>query len=143
MAAETVALADDNFSTGGLNYYLYDHPKRGFEVLPWDFDTIFLAVADADPFEFWDGADPNKLRQLMNQQPGLAGAIRGPGGPDPGQRAAPGPRAGDRPVQSGARRRSSEDPNRVPSFQDFEDDCQALREKPAARRQALIRMLGR
>jgi spore coat protein CotH len=142
MAAETVALADDNFSNGGLNYYLYDHPKQGFEVLPWDFDTIFLAVADADPWEFWDGADPNKLRQLMNQHPAwrarfveLVAQIRDSVLPRVPERVTT--------LCNQVRQAVQEDPNRVPSFQDFEDDCAALLEKPVARRQALIRMLGR
>jgi spore coat protein CotH len=142
MAAETVATADDNFSTGGLNYYLYDHPKRGFEVLPWDFDTIFLAVSNADPFAFWDGADPNKLRQVMNENPvwrgrfvDLVAQIRDSVLPRvPEQVTA---------LCNQVRNAVREDPNRVPSFEDFEEDCQALREKAPARRQALIQLLGR
>ncbi len=142
MAAETVALADDNFSNGGSNYYLYDHPRRGFLVLPWDFDTIFLAVTDADPWEFWDGADPNKLRQLMNQNPAwrtrfseLVAQIRDSVLPRmPDQVLA---------MCNQVREAVRQDPNRVPSFQDFEDDCQHLRQKAPARQQALKQMLGR
>ena len=111
-------------------------------MLPWDFDTIFLAVADADPWEFWDGADPNKLRQLMNQNPAwrarfveLVAQIRDSVLPRVPERVTA--------LCNQVRQAVQEDPNRVPSFQDFEDDCEALREKPAARRQALIRMLGR
>jgi spore coat protein CotH len=141
MAAETVALADDNFSNGGSNYYLYDHPRRGFLVLPWDFDTIFLAVTDADPWEFWDGADPNKLRQLMNQNPAwrtrfseLVAQIRDSVLPRmPDQVLA---------MCNQVREAVRQDPNRVPSFQDFEDDCQHLRQQAPARQQALKQMLG-
>jgi spore coat protein CotH len=68
LAAETAAVTDDNFSNGALNYYYYDHPQRGFLVLPWDLDTIYSAGADADVFEHWDPR-PNKLRQLINQHP--------------------------------------------------------------------------
>jgi hypothetical protein len=70
MAAETAMLTDDNFSNGSDNFYLYDHPSRGFMIIPWDLDTILTgdtATADASPWEFWGTSPPNKLRQLMNQ----------------------------------------------------------------------------
>jgi hypothetical protein len=69
LAAETAVLTDDNFSNGGANYFYYDHPRRGFLVLPWDLDTIFAAQPSADLFAFWDGAPPNKMRELINQNP--------------------------------------------------------------------------
>jgi hypothetical protein len=70
MAAETAMLVDDNFTNGSSNFYYYDHPRRRFMVLPWDLDTILtMAPANADPFAYWADSDPNKLRQLMNQNP--------------------------------------------------------------------------
>lgn len=69
MAGETVMLVDDNFSNGSSNFYYYEHPKRGFMVLVWDLDTILATDVNADPFAYWYTSDPNKLRQLMNQNP--------------------------------------------------------------------------
>jgi hypothetical protein len=68
LAAETAALTDDNFSNGAENFFYYEHPTRGFLVLPWDLDTIYSAPTDSDVFAFWEPA-PNKLRQLINQNP--------------------------------------------------------------------------
>jgi spore coat protein CotH len=72
MAAETTLISDDNFSNGSSNFYYYDHPERGFMVLPWDYDTILTgetASAVSDPFEFWGTSPPNRMRQLMNRNP--------------------------------------------------------------------------
>jgi spore coat protein CotH len=70
MAAETALLAGDNFANGSpRNFFWYDHPSRGFLVLPWDLDATFMNPIDSDPFEFWANQKPNKLRQLMNQNP--------------------------------------------------------------------------
>jgi hypothetical protein len=66
LAAETAVLTDDNFSNGAANYYYYDHPSRGFMVLPWDLDTICDADPDSDLFAFWDPR-PNRMRELINQ----------------------------------------------------------------------------
>jgi hypothetical protein len=68
LAAETAALTDDNFSNGAENFFYYEHPERGFLVLPWDLDTIYSAPTNADVFAFWEPS-PNKLRQLINQHP--------------------------------------------------------------------------
>ncbi|HEY0712960.1 MAG TPA: CotH kinase family protein, partial [Polyangia bacterium] len=70
MAAETALITHDNFSNNLLNYYLYEHPKRGLLVLPWDFDDILIPeFVDADPYTFWEHGEPGKLRLLMNQNP--------------------------------------------------------------------------
>jgi hypothetical protein len=70
MAAETALIAKDNFSNNLRNYYFYEHPQRGFLVLPWDFDDVLVPMlVDADPFEFWSHAMPSKLRLLINQNP--------------------------------------------------------------------------
>ncbi|HEY0711404.1 MAG TPA: CotH kinase family protein, partial [Polyangia bacterium] len=70
MAGETALIAKDNFSNNLRNYYFYEHPTRGFLVLPWDFDDILIPMlVDADPFEFWAHSTPSKLRLLINQNP--------------------------------------------------------------------------
>jgi hypothetical protein len=76
MAGETVFPTMDNFSNGAANYYYYDQPGRGFVVIPWDFDQVFTKYSpvDADPWAFWGPpevpSDPNRLRQLLNQDHG-------------------------------------------------------------------------
>ena len=142
MAAETAALADDNFSNGGLNYYLYDHPTRGFMVFPWDFDTMFVADVDADPFAFWDGARPNKWRQLMDQHPNWHAhyvdtliQIR--------DEVLPGLPAQIDFVCAQIRPAFLEDPNRYASESQFDQDCRQLKDKVPARIAALRRILGR
>ncbi|HEY0707071.1 MAG TPA: CotH kinase family protein [Polyangia bacterium] len=70
MAGETALIAKDNFSNNLRNYYYYEHPQRGFLVLPWDFDDVLVPMlVDADPFEFWAHSTPSKLRLLINQNP--------------------------------------------------------------------------
>jgi hypothetical protein len=73
MAGEVVLPTADNFTNGSWNYYYYDHPGRGFMVLPWDLDTVLdeYAVPTGDIYNYLGEPDignpPNKLRQLMNQ----------------------------------------------------------------------------
>jgi spore coat protein H len=72
MAAETALVASDNFSNGEpRNFYYYEHPARGFMVLPWDLDqTLTELPPQQDPFEPYPGTAPHaKLRRLMNQHP--------------------------------------------------------------------------
>jgi hypothetical protein len=71
MAGETVLLADDNFSNGSSNFSLYEHPKRGVMILPWDFDSIITdAPATADLYNYLGvSSEANRLRLLMNQNP--------------------------------------------------------------------------
>ncbi|HEY0707194.1 MAG TPA: CotH kinase family protein, partial [Polyangia bacterium] len=70
MAAETALITHDNFTNNLLNFYLYEHPKRGLLVLPWDFDDILIPeFVDADPYTFWEHGEPGKLRLLINQNP--------------------------------------------------------------------------
>jgi len=48
-AGEAVIPHDDGFFVGGINYYMYDHPKRGFIFIPWDIDYAFeIAPVNAD-----------------------------------------------------------------------------------------------
>jgi hypothetical protein len=71
MAGETALIANDNFSNGSTNFNFYEHPKRGFLVLPWDLDTILThGPANADLYDFRGASDaPSRLRLLINQNP--------------------------------------------------------------------------
>lgn len=52
-AAEAVMPDGDGAWAGGLNYYLYDDPKTGFNVLPWDMDATFTRLPhDTDPYVY-------------------------------------------------------------------------------------------
>jgi hypothetical protein len=143
MAAETVMLTDDNFSNGSSNFLYYDHPKRGFMVLPWDLDTILSSgPVNADPFAFWGSSPPNKMRQLMNQNPtwktefvNAAVEIR-----DGVLARAPAKLDAICEQISGAVR---EDPTRTANFEDFQRDCAGLRGRIAGRIAALKQSLGR
>jgi hypothetical protein len=61
-AAEAVLPALDNYWAGvEINYYLYDHPSRGFLYLPYDLDLVFGDSAYGDGSPIWsdvDRADP-------------------------------------------------------------------------------------
>ncbi|MBM4391010.1 MAG: CotH kinase family protein [Deltaproteobacteria bacterium] len=61
-AAEAVIPALDNYWAGvEINYYLYDHPSRGFLYLPYDLDISFGDSAYTDGSPVWSGvvdADP-------------------------------------------------------------------------------------
>jgi hypothetical protein len=143
MAAETVLLADDNFSNGSSNFYYYEHPKRGFMVLPWDFDTIITqGPVDADPFEHWGTSPPSKLRLLVNQNATWRAQYvndlvqirdnvfsRMPAQVDT--------------YCNQIREAVRADRNRTSNFEDFESDCAALRAGIPARIAALKRLLGR
>lgn len=49
-AAESVLLQADGFWAGSLNFYLYEHPTRGWMVFPWDMDHAFdFWPTDKDP----------------------------------------------------------------------------------------------
>ncbi len=53
-AAEAVLPDGDGYWCCGHNYYLYDHPERGFLWIPWDKDGTFDWVSyDSDPFYLW------------------------------------------------------------------------------------------
>jgi hypothetical protein len=66
-AVEAMLPAIDNYWAGTeINYYLYDHPSRGFLFLPYDLDMSFAArnldgtpllpgVLEADPIAFENG----------------------------------------------------------------------------------------
>ena len=53
-AAEAMLPAMDNYWAGvEINYYLYDHPSRGFVYLPYDLDIVFGDAAYADGSLLW------------------------------------------------------------------------------------------
>jgi spore coat protein CotH len=143
MAAETVMLTDDNFSNGSSNFYYYDHPQRRFMVLPWDLDTILTqGPVNADPFAFWGSSPPNKLRQLINENPSwraqytdLVVEIR--------DRVLTRAVARLDGICNQIRGAVREDPTRTATFQDFETDCAAVRARIPARIEALKQLLGR
>jgi spore coat protein CotH len=145
MAAETAMIADDNFSNGSSNFFYYEHPRRGFLVLPWDFDTILTGSttsAASDPFEFWGTSPPNRMRQLINQNPAWRSQyidhlveIR--------DRILS--RMPDRVDELCEQVESAfeEDPNRNVSFDAFYEDCSVLKTRIRDRIAALRRLLGR
>lgn len=53
-AAEAVIPQMDGYVVGGINYYLYNHPDRGFLLLPWDVDYSF----DVDGEHTYYDVDP-------------------------------------------------------------------------------------
>jgi hypothetical protein len=53
-AAEGVLPNADGFWRGTMNFYLYDHPSRGFVFIPWDWDRAF----DRAPVEAIPTFDP-------------------------------------------------------------------------------------
>ncbi len=141
LAAETAALTDDNFSNGALNYYLYDHPQRGFLVLPWDLDTIYSADADSDVFAFWE-PEPNKLRQLINQHPTWRGLfvdklvdIR--------DRVLTRLPEKARAICEQVAAYVNADPNRGPSYRDFLAECAFFQEAIPERIAEIRAQLGR
>lgn len=74
LAVEALLPTWDNFSNGSWNFYYYDHPRYGFQVLPWDLDDCMVAelgspVADLYDFRGHDPTNPNKLRRLINANP--------------------------------------------------------------------------
>jgi spore coat protein CotH len=47
-AAEAVLPNEDNYFVGSINYVWYQHPSRGWMLLPWDHDWSFYS-AELDP----------------------------------------------------------------------------------------------
>ncbi len=62
-AAEAMIPHADGYFAGSGNFYIYDHPTRGFLFIPWDLDYTFdAAPVDADPIGYrapWGGATPH------------------------------------------------------------------------------------
>ncbi|MBZ5707797.1 CotH kinase family protein [Nannocystis pusilla] len=52
-AAEAVIPDNDGAWAGGLNLYLYNDPKTGFNIIPWDKDATFDRVEpNVDPYTY-------------------------------------------------------------------------------------------
>lgn len=52
-AAEAVMPDNDGAWAGGLNFYLYNDPQTGFNIIPWDKDATFTRIApDVDPYTY-------------------------------------------------------------------------------------------
>jgi hypothetical protein len=52
-AAEAVMPDGDGAWAGGLNFYLYNDSKTGFNVIPWDMDATFTRLPfDTDPYVY-------------------------------------------------------------------------------------------
>jgi hypothetical protein len=57
--AESLFPDADGYWAGGLNFYTYNHPDRGFLYIPWDIDLAFDNLpADTDPFT-WHKTNEN------------------------------------------------------------------------------------
>jgi hypothetical protein len=143
MAVETAIIVNDNFSNGSTNFYYYEHATRGFVLLPWDLDTIFTqSPAEADPFEFWAGSMPNKLRQIINETPALRAQYVDALVDVRDHVLAQLPADVDR-ICGQISPYMLEEPTRAASFAKFEADCAQIKTSIAARVDALIRLLGR
>lgn len=75
-AAEATLPAADCFWSGGWNYYLYHEPYRGFVILPWDLDDVMhadLAPTDAEPLTWTSvetgDTEPHPLWALVREHP--------------------------------------------------------------------------
>ncbi len=61
-AAEAVMPDGDGAWSGGLNYFLYNDSKTGFNVIPWDKDATFTRLAfDTDPYTFLKPSDHGRV----------------------------------------------------------------------------------
>jgi hypothetical protein len=143
MAVETAILVNDNFSNGSTNFYYYEHATRGFVALPWDLDTTFTqSPADADPFEYWAGSTPNKLRQIINETPALRAQYIDALVDVRDKVLSQLPAEIDR-VCGQIRPFMPEEPTRAADLAGFEADCAQVAASITARSQALVRLLGR
>jgi hypothetical protein len=144
MAAETALLAQDNFSNGSSNFSYYEHPKRGFMVLPWDFDSIFTeAPVTADLYDYRGVSDePNKMRRLMNQNPLWKKQFDDALVQIRDQHLSRVPAKVDQ-VCALIREAVRTDPNRTATFADFETDCTLVKTRVTQRIAAIKQVLGR
>lgn len=52
-ATEAVMPDNDGAWAGGLNLYMYNDPKTGFNIIPWDKDSTFTRIEfDVDPYTY-------------------------------------------------------------------------------------------
>jgi spore coat protein H len=143
MAVETILITDDNFSQGSTNFDYYEHPTRGFLVLPWDLDSIItVAAPDTELYAFKGVSDGSKLRALMNQNPTWKALFdddlvdvrdnvytRAPAKVDA--------------VCAQIRAAVAADPNRSTTIDQFDADCANVKNGVVARIAAIKAILGR
>ncbi|MCY0988593.1 CotH kinase family protein [Nannocystis sp. ILAH1] len=70
-AAEAVMPDNDGAWAGGLNLYMYNDPKTGFNVIPWDKDATFDRVEpDIDPYTYIKPNDKGRpLYDIVTDDP--------------------------------------------------------------------------
>lgn len=151
-AAEMVLPVCDNFSTGGLNFYLYQTSDGRFVLLPWDLDEVLSdrAPVDADLWQF--------LGNLANsnQSPGIGLDLRAMLFSDASRKAEyegdvvairdePYAAARDRVASVCAQIRPfvAEDPNAYGTLDDFDADCAGIPDRITQRTEYLRKVLGR
>lgn len=143
MAAETALITNDNFSQGSTNFAYYEHPTRGFIVLPWDLDSIITqAPVDADLYDYKGGSDGSKLRELMNQNPIWMAQYTDDLVDIRDNVMTRVPELVDA-VCTQIQGAVEEDPNRSSSTEDFHDDCARVRQAVIDRIAAMKTILGR
>ncbi|MDP8254836.1 MAG: CotH kinase family protein [Candidatus Alcyoniella australis] len=65
-AGEALAPHLDGYFAGAVNYYLYNHPQRGFIFIPWDIDYSFdLAPYELDLIDFVSSWGHGKPKQFL------------------------------------------------------------------------------
>ncbi|MDC0670122.1 CotH kinase family protein [Nannocystis radixulma] len=70
-AAEAVIPDNDGAWAGGLNFYVYNDPKTGFNIIPWDKDATFDRVEpDVDPYTYIKPNDKGRpLYEIVTDNP--------------------------------------------------------------------------
>jgi len=143
MAAETALITNDNFSQGSTNFAYYEHPTRGFIVLPWDLDSIItVAPVDADLYDYNGGSNGSKLRELMNQNPTWRAQFTDDLVDIRDTVMTRVPELVDE-ICTQIHEAVEEDPNRTSSTEDFEADCARVRQAVIDRIAAMTTILGR
>ena len=143
MAAETALITNDNFSQGSTNFAYYEHPTRGFIVLPWDLDSIItVAPVDADLYDYNGGSNGSKLRELMNQNPTWRAQFTDDLVDIRDNVMTRVPELVDA-ICTQIQGAVGEDPNRTSSTEAFQADCAAVRQAVIDRIAAMTTILGR
>jgi len=67
----------DGYFVGGINYYLYHHPTRGFMVFPWDVDYSFEVIGGTatDPVDYtvdWGHGKSQQFQAVIDNEDGYA-----------------------------------------------------------------------
>jgi hypothetical protein len=143
MAAETALITNDNFSQGSTNFAYYEHPSRGFIVLPWDLDSIITqAPADADLYDYKGVSNGSALRELMNQNPTWRAQFTDDLVDIRDNIMTRVPDLVDE-ICSQIQGAVEEDPNRTSSTEAFQADCAAVKQAVIDRIAAMTTILGR